>query len=107
MTGIRARSSYKMRTQPEREAINAPIQGSAADMMKLAMLNLHRRIRAEKLPAKMLLQIHDELVFEVEPAAVKLAESLVTLGLSTSKRGDYAMPIAKPYAGIAAPFAPR
>ncbi|HKW84951.1 MAG TPA: aspartate/glutamate racemase family protein, partial [Burkholderiaceae bacterium] len=39
-------------------------------------------------------------------AAVKLAESLVALGLATSKRGDYAAPIAKPYVGLAAPFAP-
>ena len=39
-------------------------------------------------------------------AAVKLAESLVTLGLGTSKRGDYAAPLAKPYVGIAAPFTP-
>jgi allantoin racemase len=39
--------------------------------------------------------------------AVKLAESLVALGLGTSKRGDYAAPLAKPYAGFAAPFSPR
>ena len=39
-------------------------------------------------------------------AAVKLAEALVALGLRTSKRGDYALPLAKPYAGLAAPFSP-
>ncbi len=48
----------------ERLAINTVVQGSAADLIKLAMVNLHRRIADEKLPMKMLLQIHDELVFE-------------------------------------------
>jgi DNA polymerase I len=49
----------------ERLAINSVVQGSAADLIKLAMVNLHRRIVNESLPMKMLLQIHDELVFEV------------------------------------------
>ncbi len=48
----------------ERLAINSVVQGSAADLIKLAMVNLHRRIIQESLPMKMLLQIHDELVFE-------------------------------------------
>ncbi|MEW6217601.1 MAG: DNA polymerase, partial [Candidatus Bipolaricaulota bacterium] len=50
----------------ERNAINTPIQGSAADLIKLAMLRLHAAWRAGELPAEMILQIHDELVFEVE-----------------------------------------
>lgn len=50
---------------PERTAINTVIQGSAADLIKLAMLAVHRRLRREGLAARMLLQIHDELVFEV------------------------------------------
>jgi len=57
----------------ERLAINSVVQGSAADLIKLAMVNLHRRIVAEKLPMKMLLQIHDELVFEA-PASGGEAE---------------------------------
>jgi len=52
------------RSLGERLAINSVVQGSAADLIKLAMVNLHRRIEREKLPMKMLLQIHDELVFE-------------------------------------------
>ena len=48
----------------ERLAINSVVQGSAADLIKLAMVNLHRRIERDNLPAKMLLQIHDELVLE-------------------------------------------
>lgn len=51
-----------------RNAINSPIQGSAADIMKLAMLGTHRLWRAGALPADMILQIHDELVFEVDEA---------------------------------------
>jgi DNA polymerase-1 len=53
-----------IRNMNERQAINSVIQGTAADMIKLAMLNLHRRIKADQLPTRMLLQVHDELVFE-------------------------------------------
>jgi DNA polymerase-1 len=49
----------------DRMAINAPIQGSAADIIKIAMIRVHQRIRAEGLRALTLLQVHDELVFEV------------------------------------------
>ncbi|MGE4345988.1 MAG: DNA polymerase I [Flavobacteriaceae bacterium] len=48
----------------ERNAVNAPIQGSAADIIKIAMINIHKRLKAEKLQSKMLLQVHDELVFD-------------------------------------------
>ncbi len=53
-----------VRSQGERLAVNTVIQGSAADMIKTAMLRLHERIRAERLPLRMLLQVHDELVCE-------------------------------------------
>ena len=62
--GIR-RVTSRQRNLPERTAINTVIQGSAADLIKLAMINIHRRLRSERSPARMLLQIHDELVFEV------------------------------------------
>src|SRR5207249_4731831 len=53
-----------MRNAGERQAINSVVQGSAADLIKLAMLNIYRRLKRENRPSKMLLQVHDELVFE-------------------------------------------
>ncbi len=50
----------------ERNAINAPIQGSAADVIKIAMINVHKAMTDANLKSKMLLQVHDELVFDVE-----------------------------------------
>jgi DNA polymerase-1 len=64
MPDLRSRN-YMLRAAAEREATNAPLQGSAADLMKLAMVRLDRRLNAEGLDAVMLLQIHDELIFEV------------------------------------------
>jgi DNA polymerase-1 len=75
--GIREQSQYQGRTTAEREAINMEIQGSAADLMKLAMLHVHRRLKAEKLEAKMLLSVHDELVFEAPPKEVPKLAKLV------------------------------
>ena len=59
-----------VREAAERTAINMPFQGSAADLIKLAMVQLHRQIKTENLPCNMLLQIHDELLFEIPEAAV-------------------------------------
>jgi DNA polymerase-1 len=53
-----------MRAQGERFAINTVVQGSAADLIKVAMVKVHRRIETDGLPLKLLLQIHDELVLE-------------------------------------------
>jgi DNA polymerase-1 len=62
---------------PERTAVNTVIQGSAADLIKLAMIAIDRRLRGEPLDAKMILQIHDELVFEVAPADLDRLAALV------------------------------
>jgi DNA polymerase-1 len=61
----------------ERMALNAPIQGSAADIIKFAMLNVESAIKREKLSSRLLLQVHDELIFEVAAGEHEQMESLV------------------------------
>ncbi len=61
----------------ERMALNAPIQGSAADLIKVAMLNTQQAIERDGLASRMLLQVHDELVFDVAPGETEALESLV------------------------------
>ncbi len=61
----------------ERNAVNMPIQGSAADMIKLAMIQIHNRMKRENVKSKMLLQVHDELVFEVHQSEIELMKALV------------------------------
>lgn len=65
------------RTAAERAAINMPIQGTAAEMMKLAMTAIYREMKRLNLQSKMLLQIHDELVFEMHPDETETLQSLV------------------------------
>jgi DNA polymerase I len=69
--------NFNMRAYGERNAQNSPLQGSAADLIKLAMIRIHRAIRERKLRSRMLLQVHDELVFEVPPDEVETMRALV------------------------------
>ncbi|MBI3465227.1 MAG: DNA polymerase I, partial [Planctomycetes bacterium] len=75
---------------PERTAINTVIQGSAADLMKRAMMGIHRRLQADGFRGRMLLQIHDELVFEVPP------EESLRLAAMVEERMSSALPLEVP-----------
>ena len=72
-----ASPNRQVRDNAERAALNAPIQGTAADLMKLAMIAVRDALRAEDLRSRMLLQVHDELVFEVAPGEFDALSALV------------------------------
>jgi DNA polymerase-1 len=70
----------------ERNAINAPIQGSAADIIKIAMVDIHRWMKTEKLQSRMIMQVHDELVFDVHQSEIdKLKENIPRLMRDAAK----------------------
>ena len=66
-----------VRSGAERNAVNAPIQGSAADIIKLAMINIHKRFKKEKFKSKMLLQVHDELVFDAHKEEIEIIKPII------------------------------
>ena len=73
-----------MRGFAERNAINAPIQGSAADMIKIAMIKIHNEINNRNLRSRMIMQVHDELVFDVIPAELEIVKSIVHSGMKNA-----------------------
>lgn len=81
-----------VRGYAERNAINAPIQGSAADIIKVAMINIHKEMEDQGLQSKMILQVHDELVFDVVPSEkeiiAKLAKEKMENAVKTTVRLD-------------------
>ena len=76
LSDIRARNA-QTRQAAERTAINAPMQGTAADIIKRAMLAVDHWLQQSGLPVRMLMQVHDELVFEVDPAVVSAASEQI------------------------------
>lgn len=77
-------SNGAVRSYAERNAINYPIQGSAADIIKVAMVNIDRRLRHENLQTRMVLQVHDELVFDVPKGELELIKQLVKLEMENA-----------------------
>ena len=70
-------ANFTVRGFAERNAINSPIQGSAADMIKLAMIRIHKAIREAGIASKMILQVHDELVFDVKESELEIMKPLI------------------------------
>ena len=70
-------SNFTVRGFAERNAINSPIQGTAADMVKLAMIAIHREMKDKKMVSKMILQVHDELVFDAVPEELSVLAPLI------------------------------
>jgi DNA polymerase I len=70
-------ANFTVRGFAERNAINSPIQGTAADMIKLAMIRVHRAMKKERMKSRMVLQVHDELIFDAVKAEVKELKPLI------------------------------
>jgi DNA polymerase-1 len=77
-----------VRGNAERNAINAPIQGSAADIIKVAMIRIYERMKSEKFLSKMILQVHDELIFEVLDSEFETLKEMVLYEMSNAVKLD-------------------
>ncbi|MEO9138060.1 MAG: DNA polymerase I [Jatrophihabitans sp.] len=87
-------TNRNLREMAERAALNAPIQGSAADIIKVAMLGVHRELAVGGLKSRLLLQVHDELVLEIAPGEREAVESLVRREMAGAiDLGDVAMDV--------------
>ena len=76
--------NFTMRGFDERNAVNAPLQGSAADMIKIAMINIHKWMKKEALKSKMIMQVHDELVFEAHVDELQTLSNNVEVFMKTA-----------------------
>ena len=70
-------TNFQIRSAAERTAINAPIQGTAADIIKIAMINIDKWIQESNFPVKIIMQVHDELVFEIKDDFVEEAKQKI------------------------------
>ena len=74
----------RVRARRERVAVNTPIQGTAADMIKIAMIRIDARLQRDRYRARMLLQVHDELVFEAPPDEVERLTDMVRTEMASA-----------------------
>ena len=81
-----ASSNFNMRSFGERVALNMPIQGTAADIIKLAMVNVHKRLKAENLAARLILQVHDELIVECPENEAERVRSILIEEMENAAR---------------------
>jgi len=81
-----------LRAFGERVARNAPIQGTAADIIKIAMVRVYERLKEEKLDAKLILQIHDELIVEASEADAPRAAEIISYEMSNACKLSVPMP---------------
>jgi len=86
-------ANFTVRGYAERNAINTPIQGTAADMIKLAMISVHRELKKSGMKTKMVLQVHDELVFDVPVHEVNEAQHLVKTCMEAAMQLPHGVPI--------------
>jgi DNA polymerase I len=83
-----------VRSFAERNAVNMPVQGSAADMIKLAMISIHKAMKLQNLSSKMLLQVHDELVFDCHRSEVEILSALLQQHMPNALSLPNATPVA-------------
>jgi DNA polymerase I len=74
-------NNRQVKSSAERVAINTPIQGTAADIIKKAMIDIDNKLKQEKLNSSMLLQVHDELIFEVDPTELDIMKEIITTSM--------------------------
>ena len=79
-------SNFNVRSFGERVALNMPVQGAAADIIKLAMVNVHRKLKEEKLSARLILQVHDELIVECPEAEAEQVRELLEREMENAVR---------------------
>lgn len=77
-------NNFVVRGHAERNAVNAPVQGSAADVVKMAMIKIQKELEKEKLQTKMLLQVHDELIFEAPIEELEIAQNIIKMEMENA-----------------------
>ena len=89
--------NFMIRQSGERIALNTPIQGTSADIMKIAMVNIFKEMQEKKLKSKMLLQVHDELIFDVVKEEKDVLEELVTRNMENGVKIDVPFKVSHDY----------